>query len=52
MKCTSEMGSVVMIYIPSLIKIGSGIHKLMGEGDNSMVISYAYLYVLKLRKVG
>jgi hypothetical protein len=28
----SEMGSGVMIYIPSFIKIGSGIQKLVGEG--------------------
>jgi hypothetical protein len=27
-----EMGSGAMIYIPSLIKIGSGIQKLMGRG--------------------
>jgi hypothetical protein len=26
MKYTAEMGSGAMIYIPSLIKIGSGIH--------------------------
>jgi hypothetical protein len=29
MKYTVEMGSGVMIYIPSLIKIGSGILKLI-----------------------
>jgi hypothetical protein len=27
-----EMGSVAMIYIPSFIKIGSGIQNLIGEG--------------------
>jgi hypothetical protein len=32
MKYAVEMGSVDMIYIPSLIKIGSGIRKLMGGG--------------------
>jgi hypothetical protein len=32
MKYVVEMGSVVMIYIPSFIKIGSVIQKLMG-GD-------------------
>jgi hypothetical protein len=26
------MGSGAMIYVPSFIKIGSGIHKLMGGG--------------------
>jgi hypothetical protein len=29
MKYSFEMGSGAMIYIPSLIKIGSGIQKLM-----------------------
>jgi hypothetical protein len=29
MKCAVEMGSGVMIYIPSLIKIGPGIQKLI-----------------------
>jgi hypothetical protein len=32
MKYAVEMGLVVMIYIPSFIKIGSGIQKLIG-GD-------------------
>jgi hypothetical protein len=32
MKYVVEMGSGVMIYIPSFIKTGSGIRKLM-EGD-------------------
>jgi hypothetical protein len=30
MKKVAEMGSGAMIYIPSLIKIGSGIQKLTG----------------------
>jgi hypothetical protein len=33
MKYANEMGSGVMTYIPSLIKIGSGIQKLIG-GDS------------------
>jgi hypothetical protein len=33
MKYVLEMGSGAMIYIPSFIKIGSGIHKLMGVGE-------------------
>jgi hypothetical protein len=42
------MGSCAMIYIPSFIKIGSGIQKLLG-GDahidtDSTVIPYAYFY--------
>jgi hypothetical protein len=31
MKYVIEMGSVTMIYIPSFIMIGSGIHRLMGR---------------------
>jgi hypothetical protein len=42
MKYAVEMGSGVMIYIKSLIKIGSGIQRLMGGGihrhTDSMVI--------------
>jgi hypothetical protein len=33
MKCVLEMGSGAMIYIPSFIKIGSGIEKLVGRGS-------------------
>jgi hypothetical protein len=32
MKYAVEMGSVAMIYIPSFVKIGSAIQKLMEEG--------------------
>jgi hypothetical protein len=32
MKYATEMGSVAMIYIPSFIKIGSGIQKLIVGG--------------------
>jgi hypothetical protein len=32
MKCAVEMGSGAMINIPSFIKIGSGIQKLIGGG--------------------
>jgi hypothetical protein len=44
MKCAVEMGSGVMIYIPSFIKIGSGIQRLLGGRGihrhiDSMVIS-------------
>jgi high-affinity Fe2+/Pb2+ permease len=44
MKYIVEMGSGVMIYIPSFMKIGSSIQKLMEEGvihkhTDSMVIS-------------
>jgi hypothetical protein len=30
MKYASEMGSIAVMYVPSLIKIGSGFQKLMG----------------------
>jgi hypothetical protein len=33
MKYDMEIGSGAMIYMPSFIKIGSGIQKLMGLGD-------------------
>jgi hypothetical protein len=32
MKYAVQMGSGAMIYIPSFIKIGSGIQKLWGRG--------------------
>jgi hypothetical protein len=35
MKYAVEMGSFAVIYIPSLIKIGSGIQKLLG-GDTQI----------------
>jgi hypothetical protein len=31
MKYAIETGSSAMIYVPSFIKIGSGVHKLTGE---------------------
>jgi hypothetical protein len=34
MKYAVETGSGAMIYIPSFIKIASGIQKFMGEGDS------------------
>jgi hypothetical protein len=33
MNCVTEMGSGVMIYIPSLIKIGSDVQRLLDGGD-------------------
>jgi hypothetical protein len=35
MKYAVEMGSGAMIYIPGLIKIDSGIQKLMGLGGGT-----------------
>jgi hypothetical protein len=42
MKYAVEMGSGAVVYVPSFIKIGSGIQNLMGGGDthrDSMVIT-------------
>jgi hypothetical protein len=42
MKCDVQMGSGATIYVPSFIKIGSGIRKLIGgirRHTYSMVIS-------------
>jgi hypothetical protein len=55
-----QMGSGAMIYIPSFIKTGSGIQKLMEGGGGihretdtgTMVTSKAYFYFFKIRKVG
>jgi hypothetical protein len=51
-----EMGSGAMIYIPSFTKRDSGIQKLMEEGGrrhtDSVMISQAYIYFFKIRKVG
>jgi hypothetical protein len=52
-----QIGSRAMRYeyIPSFIKIGSGVQKLIGEihrHRDSMVISQAYFYFFKIREVG
>jgi hypothetical protein len=41
MKCAIEMGSGAMIYIPSFIKIGSGIQKLI-TGDTYVHRRHGY----------
>jgi hypothetical protein len=54
MKHTDEMNSGAMIYIPSFMKIGSGIQKLIGgrhRHTDSMVISYAYFPYFEKIKV-
>jgi hypothetical protein len=54
-KYVVEMGSGAIIYIPSLIKIGSDIQKLIRgiqRHTDSMVISYAYFYYFRIRHVG
>jgi hypothetical protein len=51
MKYAVEMGSGAMIYIPSFIKIGSGIQKLTRR-DSQTYRHHGELISLKLRKVG
>jgi hypothetical protein len=48
------MGLGAMTYMPSFIKIDSGIQKVMGRGmkTDRKVILYAYFYFFKIRKVG
>jgi hypothetical protein len=56
MKYALQMGSDAMIYVPSVINIGSGIQKLIGgftdTHADSMAISQAYFYFFKIRTVG
>jgi hypothetical protein len=56
MKYAAEMGSGAMMYIPSFIKIGSGIQKLMAGATwgytDSKVISEAYFNFFEIKKVG
>jgi hypothetical protein len=55
MKYGVEMSSGVMMYIPSFIKIGSGIQKFMGGGDtqaHNNVNSSTYFHFFKIRKMG
>jgi hypothetical protein len=56
MKYAVKMGSGAMIYIPSFMKIGSGIQKLIGgiqrytdiqTHTESMEIAYAYFHFFK-----
>jgi hypothetical protein len=52
------MGSGAVIYVASFIKIGSGVQKLMGEGDTHTHTHgqqrdlISLLYFFKIRKVG
>jgi hypothetical protein len=56
MKYAVGMGSGAMIYIPSFMRIGSGIRKLIEEythtDTDSRVISQTYIYFFKIRNVG
>jgi hypothetical protein len=47
MKYAVDMGSGVMIYVPSFIKICSGIEKLMGGYTERIVMSKAYFNILQ-----
>jgi Uri superfamily endonuclease len=55
MKYAVGMGSGAMIYIPSFIKIGSGIQNFirrMHRHTDSMESTKAHFYFVKMRKVG
>jgi hypothetical protein len=54
MKYTPEMGSGAMTHIPSFIKIGSTIQKLIGgihRHKGSIMIAQTYFFFFKIRKV-
>jgi hypothetical protein len=54
MKYAAEVVSGAVIYIPSVIKIGSGMQKLMGEGDSQidrMEIAYSNFQFFKIREI-
>jgi hypothetical protein len=42
MKYATELGSGAMIYIPSFIKIGSGIQNLMGVGNTETQTGWSF----------
>jgi hypothetical protein len=46
------MGSGAMTYIPSLIKIGSGIQKLMGVTQTHKHHKPTSIFFFKIREVG
>jgi hypothetical protein len=59
MKNAVEMGSGAVIYIPSFIKISSGIQKLIGvtqthrqEGDHISLLSFPQIKRSKLKILG
>jgi hypothetical protein len=49
MKYAIEMGSGAMIYIPSFIKTGSGIQKLIGGIHRQQCDLISLLYSFKIR---
>jgi hypothetical protein len=52
MKYAIEISSGAMIFIPSFIKIGLGIQKLIrGRHTDSIAISKAYLYFFKISRL-
>jgi hypothetical protein len=57
MKYAVEMRSGAIMYIPSFIKRGSGIQKLMGRGEKHRQTAWrlhkpTLIFFFKLRKVG
>jgi hypothetical protein len=52
-----EMDSGAVIYVPNFIKIGSGVHKLIGGGIHKHTRAQQrdlirLLYFFKIRKIG
>jgi hypothetical protein len=53
MKYAVDMGSGAVVYIPSFMKIGSAVHKLMGVVTQTAGRSHKHtLIFFKNRKVG
>jgi hypothetical protein len=53
MKYVFEEGSGAMTYIPSFLKIGSGIQNLIGRGDSQTHRQHGDRFLFyKIRKVG
>jgi hypothetical protein len=52
MKYSVEMGSGAVIYVPSFVKIGSGIQKLIGGRHRQQGDLISLLIFYKIRYVG
>jgi hypothetical protein len=45
-------GAMIYSYIPSFIKIGSGVQKLIRRNTQTVWCSHKPTFILKIRKVG
>jgi hypothetical protein len=52
MKYAIEVGSGVMICMPSFIKIGSGIHKLIGDDSQAQTTLRSHKPIFISSKIG